>query len=413
MTLSLPPTYVPLPVEVIEQAYAPDRPHRALFASFVRLLSLAWENKYHQTPRLQEEELFNIRTPDGSVRYGFLKLERRQYFQQKREMELLGWLRSSHPATGFVQFTFQRALTLAADASPDAENRTPRAENRTDVRIEEEESLKLLKPESSSSSSTEEPVRKIALGELSDDEQQVEALISSLPLLFDPQEYGLLEVRPAFLKRHPDDVLGWITKAYQDRQALRQRGGAIGLIVARVMAGAYAAAYYVEHAADILPEAYLEAIGRIEYECDDCTTTFTRRTDKQAHEQAAHPFHCLECSAWFLTFEDEQTHYQERHAPDRKAPDPQALPAHAGSGEAGRTWLQVLTLLQADMPRASFETWVRDTQAVRYDGNTLTVAVRNTYAQDWLESRMTATVQRMLVGILHVADVAVVFEVQA
>jgi len=53
------------------------------------------------------------------------------------------------------------------------------------------------------------------------------------------------------------------------------------------------------------------------------------------------------------------------------------------------------------MPRASFDTWVRDTKPVSYNEGTLTIGVRNAYARDWLESRLASTVNRLLVGILN------------
>lgn len=64
-------------------------------------------------------------------------------------------------------------------------------------------------------------------------------------------------------------------------------------------------------------------------------------------------------------------------------------------------WQSVLGQLQMEMPRASFDTWVRDTQVVSFDGKTLIVSVRNNYARDWLESRLTSTISRLLVGIMN------------
>ena len=60
MSLPTPPRYVVIPEEVIEQAYAPDKPRRALLASFIRILSLAWEAKYQNTPPLDELELMEF-----------------------------------------------------------------------------------------------------------------------------------------------------------------------------------------------------------------------------------------------------------------------------------------------------------------------------------------------------------------
>jgi hypothetical protein len=69
--------------------------------------------------------------------------------------------------------------------------------------------------------------------------------------------------------------------------------------------------------------------------------------------------------------------------------------------ELQQAWSSVLTQLQMDMPRASFETWVLGTQALGLENDVLLVSTRNAYARDWLESRLTSTVQRLLVGILN------------
>jgi len=77
---------------------------------------------------------------------------------------------------------------------------------------------------------------------------------------------------------------------------------------------------------------------------------------------------------------------------------------------AEQAWHSVLGQLQMEMPKASFDTWVRDTRPLSYENSTLTVAVRNAYARDWLESRLASTVSRLLVGILN-SNVAVDFVV--
>ena len=66
-----------------------------------------------------------------------------------------------------------------------------------------------------------------------------------------------------------------------------------------------------------------------------------------------------------------------------------------------QSWQSVLGQLQMEMPRASFDTWVRDTQVASFDGKVLTVSVRNNYARDWLESRLTSTILRLLIGIMN------------
>ncbi len=66
-----------------------------------------------------------------------------------------------------------------------------------------------------------------------------------------------------------------------------------------------------------------------------------------------------------------------------------------------QAWQSVLGQLQMEMPRASFDTWVRDTRALSLDDGTITIGVRNAYARDWLDNRLASTINRLLVGILN------------
>lgn len=78
---------------------------------------------------------------------------------------------------------------------------------------------------------------------------------------------------------------------------------------------------------------------------------------------------------------------------------------------AEQAWQSVLGQLQMEMPRASFDTWVRDTRPVSFHNGMLTIGVRNAYARDWLENRLASTVNRLLGGILN-GSVAVSFVVR-
>ncbi len=79
--------------------------------------------------------------------------------------------------------------------------------------------------------------------------------------------------------------------------------------------------------------------------------------------------------------------------------------------DAERAWQSALTQLQMEMPKASYDTWVRDTRIVTYADGVFTVAVSNAYARDWLESRLSSTVTRILMGMMD-HDVSVSFIVQ-
>jgi chromosomal replication initiator protein len=78
--------------------------------------------------------------------------------------------------------------------------------------------------------------------------------------------------------------------------------------------------------------------------------------------------------------------------------------------QAEQAWQSVLGQLQMEMPRASFDTWVRDTRPLSYDKGVLTIGVRNAYARDWLENRLTSTVSSLLDGVME-SNVAVNFVV--
>jgi chromosomal replication initiator protein len=80
--------------------------------------------------------------------------------------------------------------------------------------------------------------------------------------------------------------------------------------------------------------------------------------------------------------------------------------------DAVQAWQSALGQLQMEMPKASFDTWVRDTQINSYENGLFTIAVRNAYARDWLESRLSSTVTRLLMGIMN-RSVDVSFVVQS
>jgi len=69
--------------------------------------------------------------------------------------------------------------------------------------------------------------------------------------------------------------------------------------------------------------------------------------------------------------------------------------------DAEQAWQSALGQLQMEMPKASFDTWVRDTQIASYEDGLFTVSVHNAYARDWLESRLSSTVTRLLMGIMN------------
>ena len=65
---------------------------------------------------------------------------------------------------------------------------------------------------------------------------------------------------------------------------------------------------------------------------------------------------------------------------------------------AEQAWQATLGQLQMEMSKASFETWVRNSEILSYDEGQFTIGVQNAFARDWLEDRLSSTLCRMLSG---------------
>lgn len=208
----------------------------------------------------------------------------------------------------------------------------------------------------------------------------------------------------------PEEILAWCAYGYSQFQK-RQCDRPAGLVRRKLLDGEHASEKMRAHWREILPEEFLEAVGGlVTYVCDVCHESFEHRADLNMHKEL-HPVFaiCEVCSMKFETREQLDQHYKDEHPePKRLEPDQSVKTPIAGGMNAAQAWQAVLVQLQLDMPRASFETWVQDTQALRYGRNVLTVGGANQYAADWLESRLTSTVERLLIGILN-AEVSVKF----
>jgi chromosomal replication initiator protein len=69
--------------------------------------------------------------------------------------------------------------------------------------------------------------------------------------------------------------------------------------------------------------------------------------------------------------------------------------------DAKNAWQAVLGQLQMDMAKATYDTWVKDTDCVAFEDGTFIIGVQNAYARDWLESRLTSTVTGLLAGMME------------
>jgi len=68
---------------------------------------------------------------------------------------------------------------------------------------------------------------------------------------------------------------------------------------------------------------------------------------------------------------------------------------------AEQAWQATVGQLQMEMSKAAFDTWVKSAELVSYDEETFTIGVQNAYARDWLESRLTSKITRLLTGIMN------------
>lgn len=66
-----------------------------------------------------------------------------------------------------------------------------------------------------------------------------------------------------------------------------------------------------------------------------------------------------------------------------------------------QAWLAAQGQLQLEMPKAAYDTWVRDADYFSYEDGMFVISVHNAYARDWLESRLSSTVVRILTGMMN------------
>lgn len=212
---------------------------------------------------------------------------------------------------------------------------------------------------------------------------EVQLALQHLPLLFDGAEITQKGL-PYYL--HIEKVLGWIAYAYDRRRSLHSP---CGLIYSKLQDEEQPSPYikYMRDPTAYFPDEYLDAIGRYEKVCEWCENTFTNLTTYNEHKEE-----CLYTRANFDRFNDDDE-------PDNAIPC--GKPDSTITQGMVRAWDAVLGQLRSEMPRATFDTWVRDTVLVHCDNNKMQIATRNSYAHDWLESRLQSTIERLLIGIMN------------
>ena len=99
-----------------------------------------------------------------------------------------------------------------------------------------------------------------------------------------------------------------------------------------------------------------------------------------------------------LKLEQEQEQELAAQAEAKPAKGPVALETVTtpGTAEARTRWAATLDLLEQELPRSTFETWLRPTEGHSVQGNDLKVLVASPHNAEWLEQRLYQTILRAL-----------------
>lgn len=177
----------------------------------------------------------------------------------------------------------------------------------------------------------------------------------------------------------PEIVLAAIAEAYDKRHKLNKPNRVACINIKRPQ---NIGQLYLDDPLRYLPETFLVAAGLASAEPD---------------------------SAPESNWSEEPTADDVEQEPD-PGPQPDSsigVPIGPGKPTPAEAWKAVIGQLQFDMPKAAFDTWVRPSRLVRFEGNRF-VIYASTLGVQWLESRLLSTVTRLLIGICN-QSVAVVF----
>ena len=97
-----------------------------------------------------------------------------------------------------------------------------------------------------------------------------------------------------------------------------------------------------------------------------------------------------------LKLEQEQELASQAAAKPARGPVALETVATPGAAEARTVWANTLDLLKQELPRSTFETWLRPTEGHSLQGNDLRVLVASPHNAEWLEQRLYQTILRAL-----------------
>ena len=77
-------------------------------------------------------------------------------------------------------------------------------------------------------------------------------------------------------------------------------------------------------------------------------------------------------------------------------PDPVCCCPGATTPEAEAIWDAALGQLEMELPRTTFEPWLKETKGLGFEGMDLVVGVASVFNLDWLEQRLYQSILRAL-----------------
>ena len=79
--------------------------------------------------------------------------------------------------------------------------------------------------------------------------------------------------------------------------------------------------------------------------------------------------------------------------------------------QSEQLWQAVLGQIQMELPRATFDTWLRNTSLVTHEDGAYVVGAPTAYARDWLDHRMKGAIKRTITSITGSSSLDVRFVV--
>ena len=171
----------------------------------------------------------------------------------------------------------------------------------------------------------------------------------------------------------PALILGWLSSAYNNRSKLKS---AASVVYRRLQNKETPPKKYFDNPEKYLSAEYLDAVGLSHMipKCFDCDS---------------YPCECP------------PVEIIERLDPE---PNPRIFESWgSGSMTPDRAWNAAKDQLNLEMPRAAFETWIASVPLIDADPDLaeITIGVYNEYSRDWISSRLTSVITRLMTGILN------------